>query len=154
MSRPYIYLGYMYIYICGCAFNVVWQGSTKGPPCRWSEIPGLTPVAGLWKSCLKPKLTFPTQAKPSKPSKANPRYRKWLEHESCDTRSVRFSIQISKLQIPRSWANRDLRMIKRRCLVEAKWQSPCLLFCSASKVSVSRARDGTLPKRFDLSPHL
>ena len=29
-----------------------------------------------------------------------------------------------------------------------------LVFYSASKVSISRARDGTLPKRFDLSPHL
>ena len=59
--------------MCGRAFNVEWQGSTKGLFCRWSEIPGLTAVAGLWRSCLKPKLTLPTQAKPSKPSQANPR---------------------------------------------------------------------------------
>ena len=81
---------YIYIYICGCAVNVVWQGSTKGPFCRWSEIPGLTPVVGLWGSCLKPKLTIPTQAEPSKPSQANPRYRKRLEHESWLTRFVTF----------------------------------------------------------------
>ena len=80
----------MYIYICGCAVNVVWQGSTKGPFCRWWEIPGLTPVVILWGSCLKPKLTIPTQAEPSKPSQANPRYRKRLEHESWLTRFVTF----------------------------------------------------------------
>ena len=67
----YIYIYtfiYIYIYICGCAFNVVWQGSTKGPFCRWSEIPGLTPVVGLWGSCLKPKLTTPTQASQARPT--------------------------------------------------------------------------------------
>ena len=53
--------------MCGRAVNVEWQGSTKGPFCRWSEIPGLTPVVGLWGSCPKPKLTIPTQAKQAKP---------------------------------------------------------------------------------------
>ena len=30
----------MHVCICGCAFKVVWQGSTKWPFCRWSEILG------------------------------------------------------------------------------------------------------------------
>ena len=98
----------------------------------------------LWGSGLKTKVSL------AKPSQANPMFAKWLEHKNGDTGLITFLICIQKPQIPRSWSNRDLSMLERRCLVRATWQFPRLL---CSKLIVSCTRDDTFPNGFALTLH-
>ena len=115
----------------------------------------MTPVAGLWKSCLKQKLTFPTQAKPSKPSKANPRYRKWLEHESWHTRFCCVFNTNLKTTDPTKLGKPTHKDDQQKVFGRAQMTTSAFAIfkCLIIKVSASRARNVTLLDGFDLTPH-